>query len=272
MVDEALVPVLLLKLVARSERIRAREDALARATAHAGVDVLHEDALPATLLGREVGERVAGAQRLLHVVGLGHHHAVPDAVVAGKPRDEQAFLVAADRLTHGRRGFLGRIRPGEDILEEAVRAAVVEDRRAEVERVEVGAEVLGRLAPDGVGEIVVVDREVDALLPLQTLEDGERGAWPVVGRHADEKPAHAHRVSGLAVEPAVVVDLVQVELLRLFEISVQRLLGTAAVIAPAGRYEERADEQRGGGEHPDCSQGERQPARSFVRKTHGSAG
>ena len=162
----------------------------------------------------------------------------------------------------------------EHVLEEAVRAAVVEGRSGRGRRRRSSTpKSLAVSRPDGVGEIVVVDREVDALLALQALEDRERGAWPVVGRHADEELAHAHRVSGLAAEPAVVVDLVQVELLRLLEISVQRLFGTAAAIAPAGRYEERCRRAaRRRRAHPTAVSASVSPRGLFVRKTHGPAG
>src|SRR4029453_13567629 len=93
-VDVALVPVLRRDIGARGEWPIAHKDAGTCLPGHARVDVLHEDALPAAVLALGGGKRIADVERALQVVGLGHHDAVADAVIAGEPIHLRALAAA----------------------------------------------------------------------------------------------------------------------------------------------------------------------------------
>ena len=125
MIDEAFMPVSLRERRARQERIREREDAVARVPCERPVDVLHEGALDAAVDGHGLGERVALGKRRGKVVGNGHHDAVPDAVVA-----VEALLGRVALFVEGAADLVGclggRPGPSKHVLEEAVLATAVQ--------------------------------------------------------------------------------------------------------------------------------------------------
>src|SRR5579863_7783654 len=214
LVEKTLVLILGVDAVAGRQRILERELGLMPLPLLGRVHILHERALPATLLSKRAAELIAGAQGLRKVVIGADHHAMAHAVVARLLGFERQEAVLSPVVADLGGGLIGDFSRAQSVLKESVHAAVIVGSGTERERLGRRSEDHRRLVPDVVGYVMTVHRGRNVATILQQREDLERSARAMLGGDGVKSGQEAREVVRRTLLLDLRVDLLELVRLR----------------------------------------------------------